>query len=288
MPHARIGIAQWLATPGRPDVNTATALEHIGALAARGCDLIILPEMWVCGYQWSTLARDVQEAAEPLAGERGTVLAEASRRHGVWLAAGSVPERDGDRIYNTLALYDRAGEMRGWHRKAHLYESLAEHTVFTPGNAITTVPTDEWGTIGLSICFDGDFPEVARAMALSGARVVINVSAYEIAARSWWNRLYPAHALSNGQWWLMANQCGTHEADTLMGQSMVISPSGDIIEQAPSAAAGETPAPYDLVADVDLAAAVGVADETQASLWQGRRPDLYASLTRDMRSMRPA
>jgi predicted amidohydrolase len=82
----------------------------------------------------------------------------------------------------------------------------------------------------------------------------------------------------------MANQCGTHEADTLMGQSMVISPSGDIVEQAPSAAAGESPEPYDLVAEVDLAAAVGVADETQASLWQGRRPDLYASLTRDTRA----
>ena len=67
---------------------------------------------------------------------------------------------------------------------------------------------DGLGAVGLSVCFDGDHPAYARRLRDLGARIVIEPAAYETPAETWWDVLYPANALVNGQWWVMANQCG--------------------------------------------------------------------------------
>src|SRR5215831_14331661 len=186
---AVVGIAQWLPRPGDAAGNLAAALELVAELGRRRCDLIVLPELWPSGYSPQTLAGDVAAA-------------------GAWLAAGSAPERDGSDVYNTALLFGRDGELRAVHRKAHLYAPLGEDEVFSAGQRLTVCPTDDFGVLGLPVCFDGDFPETARALRLAGARVVVQASAYEVEAESWWDRLYPARALENGQWWVMSNQCG--------------------------------------------------------------------------------
>jgi predicted amidohydrolase len=145
------------------------------------------------------------------------------------------------------------------------------------GDRVTVSETDDFGVVGLSICFDGDFPEMARAMRDRGARVVIHPSAYEIAAAAWWDRLYPANALANGQWWIMANQCGASAVDTLLGASQVISPGGDVVASAARAAAGETPAPELLVVEIDLRDQLERVDADHSVLWDLRRPEVYAS-----------
>lgn len=274
---AMIGIAQWLPMPGRADRNLDTALKYIGRLGSQGCDLIVLPEMWPSGYDWDTLIEDVRAAAQPLDGPLTGTLAEAASAAGAWLAAGSVPERDGDRIYNTALLFDRAGALRATHRKAHLYTPAAEHEAFGAGDCLTVCPTDDFGDVGLTVCFDGDFPEVARTLRDRGARVVIQVSAYEAAAADWWNLLYPAHALANGQWWIMSNQCGTNPSGTLLGASRIISPFGETIARAAGAADGETPEPELLVATIKLREEIERADREIGVLWDMRRHEMYAS-----------
>ena len=89
--------------------------------------------------------------------------------------------------------------------------------------------------VGLPVCFDGDFPETARALRLAGARVVVQASAYELEAESWWDGLYPARALENGQWWVMSNQCGRTPSGTLLGGSQIISPLGRVVSRAAKA-----------------------------------------------------
>jgi predicted amidohydrolase len=273
---AVVGIAQWLPVPGRPKENLDAALAYVADLGRAGCDLIVLPELWPSGFDWESLDGDVRVAAEPLLGPRTRALEAAARSAGAWLCAGTVPEMDDDRIFNTLLLFDRSGELRATHRKAHLYEPLGEPRAFIPGDRITTVATDEFGELGLSICFDGDFPEVARAMALRGARVVLQPSAYEFAARHWWDTLYPARALENGQWWIMSNQCGTNRSGTLFGGSQVISPSGSVVARARTAGAGDSPPPELLVKRVRLRREIECADAENSALWELRRPELYA------------
>lgn len=269
-----VGIAQWLPEPGHPRENLAAAVGRTEELARRGADLVVLPELWPCGFDWESLHQDAPGAAEPLAGARATALSECARTLGIWLAAGSVPERDGKALYNTALLYDRQGRLRAWHRKVHLYSPLGEDKIFVPGDRLTTCRTDEFGIVGLSVCFDGDFPEVARGLRLAGATMVVQASAYEAAARQWWEKLYPANALSNGQWWVMANQCGTNKSGTLLGASQVVSPSGDVVARCRAAGEGESPPSDLLVVSLSLRAEIARAEEGNGVLWDSRRPGL--------------
>jgi predicted amidohydrolase len=269
-----VGIAQWLPAPGRPRENLATALSLIRDLAGRGCDLVVLPELWPCGYNSASLAQDAADAAEPLTGARAAELGECARDLRIWLAAGSVPERDGQALYNTALLYDRKGRLAAWHRKVHLYSPLAEDTIFIPGDRLTVCRTGELGVVGLSVCFDGDFPETARALRRAGATLVVQPSAYETGARSWWQKLYPGAALSNGQWWVLANQCGTNPSGTLLGESHVLSPWGEVVASAAAARDGETPGRDLLVVQVPLSRDVIAAERENGVLWGPPHPDL--------------
>jgi predicted amidohydrolase len=269
-----VGIAQWLPRPGQASENLAAAVRLSGDLARRGADLVVLPELWPCGFDWGSLRRDAASAAETLDGPRCAALAACARDLGVWLAAGSVPESHDGALYNTALLFDRRGRLRAWHRKAHLYSPLGETDIFAPGDRLTVCPTDEFGMVGLTVCFDGDFPEVARAMRDAGATLVVQPSAYEAAARVWWRTLYPAHALSNGQWWVLANQCGTNPSGTLLGESQVISPSGDVLAKARGARDGETPPAELMTVTLSLTSELARAELDSGVLLSSRRPDL--------------
>jgi predicted amidohydrolase len=276
---AVIGIAQWLPRPGDAAGNLADALELIAALGRRRCDLILLPELWPSGYSPSSLAGDVAVSAEPLDGPRTASLARAAASSGAWLAAGSVPERDGADVYNTAVLFGRDGSLRGVHRKAHLYAPLGEDLIFAAGPRLTVCPTEDFGPLGLPVCFDGDFPETARALRLAGARVVVQASAYEVEAESWWDTLYPARAMENGQWWVMSNQCGRTPSGALLGGSQVISPLGQVVSQAVKIHELVDPVlaePALLVTEIALREELACADRLNAALWQNRREELYS------------
>ena len=94
----------------------------------------------------------------------------------------------------------------------HLYG--VEPESFRPGgDEVTVGDVAGIGRVGLCVCFDGDFPETARALRTAGADLVLHPSAYEAAAERWWDTIYPAQALCNGQWWISANQHGGALAD---------------------------------------------------------------------------
>jgi predicted amidohydrolase len=272
-----VGMAQWLPAPGSPEGNLEAALAHVSELAGRGCQLVVLPELWPIGLYPGTFRDDLASGAESLDGPRARALSQAAKVHGVWLAAGSVPESAAGGVYNTAPLFAPRGELIAAHRKCHLYTALGEDRAFLPGGSLTVCDAGELGTVGISICFDGDFPEVARTMRRRGARIVLHPSAYERAAESWWDTLYPANALANGQWWILANQCGCAGSVTYLGASCIISPEGAVVAAAGRATEGETPPPELLVAEIDLASGLRRADRENSALWRDVRPDLHTA-----------
>jgi predicted amidohydrolase len=278
----RVAMAQWRPVPGMPEVNLAAAAELIMAAGRARCDLVVMPELWPSGYDSETLAADVAAAAEPLDGPRGAALSRLAREHGLWLAAGSVPERDGDRIYNTAPLYDPGGRLVARHRKFHLYAPGGEPRAFAAGEGPTVyAPAGDAPAIGLAVCFDGDFPETARAMRQAGARLVLAPAAYEYAAESWWERLYPAHALANGQWWVLVNQAGGPADTGCFGRSRVISPRGDVVAEAQRATPGTDAGAQLCIAEIDLAAGWEVADAEGGELFDERMPDAPVTVVRE-------
>jgi predicted amidohydrolase len=271
----QVGIAQWLATPGVPKRNLQVALDMIDLAASRGVELLALPELWPCGYDPATLADDARQAAEPREGPRSNRLAAAARGADMWLVAGSVPELGDDgALYNTSLVFNPHGELVAWHRKAHLYPPTGEPSIFHPGNRLTTFEDPTLGVVGIVICFDGDFPEVARTLGLRGARLVVAPSAYEVEGATTWDLLYPALAMANSQWWIQSNQCGAHATTTLLGASRIVAPTGTVVAEATRAVPGCMHPPELLVQRIDLQLAYQ-RDGIGTLLEEGRRPLLY-------------
>ena len=219
--------------PGEPKQNLSVALGMIETAAARGVDLLVLPELWSCGYDPETLGGDARRDAEPLVGPRTERLADAARGPRRVPGGGERPRaRTDGLIHDTALVLSAQGDLVAWHRKAHLYPPTLEPSVFTPGDRLTTFDDPTLGTVGLVVGFDGDFPEVARALALRGARLVLAPCAYEVEGASAWDLLHPALALTNSQWWVQANQAGSHSTSTLLGSSRIIAPTGTVVAQA--------------------------------------------------------
>ncbi len=269
---ATIGIAQWLPIPGETEHNEQTARAAVADLAARGADLVVLPEMWLTGYDPGRLAEHSRRAAEPLDGPLVTRLRGWAREQSVMFCAGTIPELAGSDVYNTAVLIDADGDVLTAHRKVHLYRPGGEDVAFGAGSSLRVVDTARLGRVGVLVCFDGDFCESARTLALAGAGLVILPSAYETAAGRWWDLLYPAQALGNAQWWVMANQCGDNGSAEFLGGSRVIAPDGEVVAALSRTDSGRV---EHLVTEIKLAERLQAARQEAGILLTDRRPDVY-------------
>jgi predicted amidohydrolase len=131
-----------------------------------GADVILLPEgITVVGTE-----RSYAEVAEPVPGRTTRVLGELARAKGAWVVAG-LYERDGSAIYNTAVLLDREGRLAGTYRKVYLPREEIEGGL-TPGDEYPVFTTD-FGRVGLMICWDVQYADPARGLALGGAELVL-------------------------------------------------------------------------------------------------------------------
>ena len=113
----KLGLCQMPVTASKTE-NDTVMRRYVRDAAAAGCDLVALPEMWCCPYNNAAFV----QYAEPQGGETWRLLRDTARACGVWLVAGSVPERDGDAIYNTCYVFDPQGTQQAKHRKVHLFD----------------------------------------------------------------------------------------------------------------------------------------------------------------------
>jgi predicted amidohydrolase len=206
------------------------ALAHVLAEldAARGSDLVLLPELWPCGYfSFARYATD----AEPLDGPLIKAMCAKARDLGSYLFLGSFVERDGDKLYNTSALIDSSGKLAARYRKMHLfgYESQ-EPKLLAPGTDVVVASTP-WGVAGLSICYDIRFPELYRAMIAAGAEFFLVAAAWPAARVESWTLLNRARALENLAYVFACNGCGTSGNVELAGHSLVIDPRGRVLAE---------------------------------------------------------
>ena len=251
-----VGVAQRLSAPGEPRQNLSIALGMIEGAAARGVELLVLPELWSSA---TTPRRSPRMPGTTPNHGRGRTqrLADAARRHNLFLAAGSVPELGDDgQVHDTALVFDPHGGLRAWHRKAHLYRPTLDHTVLVPGDRLTTFEDPVLGRVGLVVGFDGDFPEVA----LPSPCAVPGWSWLRRPTRSRGRRRGTSCSrrwpLTNSQWWIQANQAGSHSSSTLLGASRIIAPTGTVVVQASGAVPGRVSPSELLVHRIDLHLAV--------------------------------
>jgi len=162
---------QLLVEEGDVEANLARILAYIGQASELGADIVCFPELSTCGY-----ARDLRACAEEVRGGVVSELSAAAREKQIYVLVG-LPELCGDRIYNSALLLDRQGEPVGRYHKTHLALDTrggtvaAEADTFAAGDTYPVFVTD-FGRMGIMICKDGLFPEVARIYTLRGCELL--------------------------------------------------------------------------------------------------------------------
>ncbi len=274
----RLALVQTDVAFGDPRRNVAAVAGHLRRLANHpggGVDLAVFPECALTGY--AARSREEAEAiALPFFPDEGVFaeLAAACRATGVGAAVGFA-ERDGDRLFNSVATILPAPDapIRRY-RKTHLPE-LGFDRYATPGDAIAPFETP-WGSLGILICFDIRAPEPTRLLALAGADLVLLPTNWPEGAEIVAERYPPVRADENRVWFAACNRVGSENGFAFVGGSSIADPSGVVVARA---GRGEET----LVADLDLASArqkrrVVRPGVHETEVFASRRPELYGDL----------
>lgn len=188
--------------------------------------LIVFPELSATGY---FLSPEVKELAQHQDGATFDHMRKTAERYEMWMVYGYVEKGSEGQVYNSIQLIDPTGKLAGNYRKIHL--TPLEKEVFTPGSDLVTVET-ELGTIGLMICWDLAFPELARSLALQGADLIAAPSAWEVPYDAPFIQFAAARAIDNTVYVAACNHIGTSEELSFFGKSGIFAPDGMTIRMA--------------------------------------------------------
>ncbi len=264
----RIALCQ---IPGSADpvLNLERVRAALAEAAADRAALAVFPE--------ATLTRfgsDLRAAAEPLDGPFCAGTAAACRATGVAAVVGVFEPAPDGRVYNTAAVFGRDGALLARYRKLHLFDAFAqrESDLVAPGDAVVSTLVDGV-PVGPQVCYDIRFPELARAQAAAGARLVTVSAAWQagLYKEEHWTTLLRARAIENTVWIAAAGQVPDPDekptrAPTGVGRSMLIDPLGVVrCELGPSAGL--------VVAEADMS----LVDTVRATLpsLANRRQDIF-------------
>ncbi|MEU3947453.1 carbon-nitrogen family hydrolase [Streptomyces sp. NPDC029526] len=229
-----------------------------------GADLVVLPELWTTG---AFAYEEFHNAAEPLDGPTHEAMAKAASDAGVWLHAGSVPERvpsDGDggggggeTLYNTSLVFSPSGDLVAAYRKIHRFGfDKGEAVLMGAGDSPVTVRLP--GTVlGLATCYDLRFPELFRALVDDGAETFVVPAGWPERRRSHWTLLARARAVENQAFVLACGTAGTHGGIPQAGHSIVVDPWGEVLAEA-------GPGEQVLTVDFDPASVAGTRERFPA------------------------
>lgn len=213
--------------------NNLITAEKLIREAAIHAKVIVLPEMFNCPYH----AKLFKVYGETYPGITTDVLSTLAGELGVCIVGGSIPEIEGDNIYNTSYIFASDGQLIGKHRKTHLFDvdikgkiSFRESDIVTSGDQTTVVET-EFCKIGVAICYDVRFPDFMRKMAMDGAKVIVVPAAFNTTTGpAHWELLTKLRAVDNQVYFAMISPARTKTLKyKAYGHTMMADPWGKVI-----------------------------------------------------------
>ena len=224
LPPLTVAAAQGEAISGEVATNVQTAADLVREAAAEGARVVVLPELFLPGYDLAMLAAEPDrcDLVDPVGDPRLEPLRSACRETEAVAVVGASVRRDGRRTIGVLVA-EPSGIVRHAYDKQHLLS--AEAKVFEPGSDRAIVTVDGW-PLALAVCYDGCFPEHARAYADDGALVYLAPAAYVVGSEHRRDVYYAARALDNGSYVVFTDLTGPCGARTFSGGSAIYDPEG--------------------------------------------------------------
>jgi len=236
-----------LATGASKKDNLASARNKVLEASRAGAKIIVLPECFNSPYgtQFFPKYAETLLPSPPSESQSETfhALSKLAAEAKAYLVGGSIPEYETDskKYYNTSLTFDPEGKLLATHRKVHLFDidipgkiSFHESEVLSPGNKVTLIDLPEYGRIGLAICYDIRFPELATIAARSGAFLLLYPGAFNLTTgKLHWELQARARAMDNQVYVGLCSPARDMEATyNAWGHSMVVNPNAEIVVEA--------------------------------------------------------
>ncbi len=265
----KIGFYQYRPAFGRVSANLNKVLKKLEGVDA---DIIVLPELAFTGYYFKDRAETVGLAEDPQDSATVRALTELCSRNNFYLVTGFT-ERDGDRVYNSALLIGPDG-IEHTYRKLHLFNE--EKFWFDAGDIPLSVQTVRGARIGIMVCFDWVFPEVARVLALQGAEILCQPANLVLA---YCQQTMLTRSLENRVFSVTCNRFGADKRPQgelkFTGRSQIVAPNGDRIESAASQREAL------VITEIDPALAHDKHITQHNEVLADRRPEFYRTLMQD-------
>jgi predicted amidohydrolase len=259
----RLALLQMDIEAGNTEANFAklAAMLETAVSGERKPDVILFPEMWNTGYALT----EIETIADEQGNRTKALLSGFSRKHRVHIIGGSIAElKDGD-AYNTMYAFDREGNVVADYSKIHLFRLMDEEKYLQAGNKLGKLKL-EGNEAGMMICYDIRFPELARKLALEGAKLLFVPAEWPHPRLHHWRTLLTARAIENQMFVIACNRTGSSGGTNFFGHSLVLDPWGEIVAEA-----GEDETI--LYADIDLSLVDAV--RSKIPVFEDRRPSIY-------------
>lgn len=251
--------------------NLEKIITRVEGAAREGANLMVSCELGLSAFLMSR--EEYLQVAQTAPGPATDTVGAAARKANAWVLFG-LPEKDGDKLYNSVAVIGPDGAVKKVYRKTHLW--LTEHQTFDIGNELCIFDT-EFGTVGSAICYDIMFPEYIRAIAAAGAGIITHstgmVTTEDCDKFAWdpefYNAFIRTRAWENQIYIPSCNRAGNDQFLYFLANSCVAAPWGEIMGKL-----GE--AEGTLVVESDFAKLD--AWKNIAPYWDDRRPDFYKKI----------
>ena len=216
--------------------NILKATSMINEAANQNSNFIVLPEMFNCPYSNDKFIEYAEEENLSITLDNISKLA---KKHQTYILAGSIPEKEDSKIYNTSYLFGKDGEIITKHRKMHLFDIdvkdgiyFKESDTLTPGNQFSVADT-AFGKIGIGICYDVRFPQLAQINVSKGAKILFYPGAFNMTTGpAHWELLFRARALDNQVFCIgVAPALNENASYHSYGHSIAVNPWGEVICQ---------------------------------------------------------
>ncbi|MEY4347828.1 MAG: hypothetical protein RIS43_247 [Actinomycetota bacterium] len=197
---------------------------------AKACDVLVLPELWHIGaFSLAAVKLNSLHLDNPIFQQIAAIAAETD----CWIHAGSFAiAAESGKAANTALLFGPSGHIAAQYRKQHLFGFAdGERTVIEASNDAVVIDSP-LGVTALTTCYDLRFPEQYRSLVDLGAETFLTCAGWPTPRISHWEILNRARAIENQAWVIACNGRGTHAGVTLGGNSLVISPKGEVVAQA--------------------------------------------------------
>ena len=222
-----VALVQFNSIVNQPKENAIRAAAFVKQAALNGAQIVCFPELFSTGYHLDLVGPQLSEVAEIIDGETIRILQQSAKENHCYVIAPVALEKDIPGIYyNSAVLISDEGVVAGIYDKHHA--CFDEGRYYREGAEIPVFDT-RYGRIGIMICYDMGFPEIARVLMLKGAEIIFVPSAWCEQDQDMWDIQVPARGLENLIFVAAVNRCGSEKDTHFFGGSKIVNWRGKII-----------------------------------------------------------